>query len=136
MSQQFVVVTEKITKNDKSTEVWSAIKCSEPAFTDIFNVPYPTNATPGQVIAKVDVEGTSLTVSWASETLYDQASNSFLSLYQPMTPGTWTLFQLLSKKGFRLLQQRNYWTVQGGTFQGRELAERIFVRDANKSMHS
>ena len=127
VKQEFVVIVEKIaTAADSNFEVMSSIKCAGSVFQNLFGVEYPSGRSKGDKIAMVKFGSVNLTLFWG----YELESN--VQMYQVLTNGSWTLFQCLYDHGFRLLEQRNYMQVQSGTFAGRKLAERVFVRDVQE----
>lgn len=127
MSQDFIFVVEKTVWQNKKEVVKSEIQCSDSVFHELFNVPYPVDPAAGHVIG-VDVDGKSLDLCWQYE-----VTKSISKSVCPVTDGTWDLFKLFARKGFRLLQQRNYEKVEGDSpLKGKKLVERVFVRDATK----
>ncbi|KAG2389215.1 hypothetical protein C9374_014615 [Naegleria lovaniensis] len=123
MVKQFVIILEKITTVSEKhvTEVANTIRCSDPVFEELFGIPYPEN----EKICSVDVDGgdIKLVLYWGTE------REGHIKTAMPVTLGSWTLFTLLDKHGFELLEQRNYLQVKDERFKGRMLVERVFVRN-------
>ncbi|EFC36154.1 predicted protein [Naegleria gruberi] len=131
MPQQFLIVLEKcVEQDDGSNEIWSQFKCSDSVFEYVFGIEYPTGTTAGERIARIPTSGANLDLYAGIERIFNKNGQVVSKLKGIMTNGSWTLFQLLSDKGFKLAEQRNYDVVQFcSTLNGRKLVERIFVRD-------
>ncbi|EFC40814.1 hypothetical protein NAEGRDRAFT_80926 [Naegleria gruberi] len=131
MPQEFVIVKEVIATTSDSFDVHSTLKTSPEIFKQLFKVDYPSGLAKGDVVSKIPFGSVNLTLLIGHE--IEWVNNTKIISSSPMTVGSWTLWTLLANHGFKLLDSRIWLTKndKDSLFNGRQLAERVFVRDVD-----
>lgn len=131
MVSEHVIIKEVIAYDKQDTlDVHSSIRCSGVVFKELFGTAYPSGLSVGDSVAKVPFGNNELELFY-SQVVGWEGTARYEGYCMPVTNGSWTLWNLLSQKGFKLIDSRTYEKISKTetNFDGKCLQERVFARD-------